>query len=77
MLTGLRYYWLTSKGYRLRPWKSPYLQWRMETFFGPAAANLTARKFFGFMWSERVRILRFLKWVGEMRREANRRPRDL
>ena len=76
MLTALRYYWITAKGYRLRPWKSPYLQWRMETFFGPAAANLTAGKFFRYIWQERARIRSFLAWVAEMHREANRRPHD-
>src|SRR5580704_11321295 len=25
MLTALRYYWITAKGYRLRPWASPYI----------------------------------------------------
>jgi hypothetical protein len=74
MLAALRYYWLVSKGYRLRPWKSPYIQWRMETFFGPAAANLTPRKFLHLMWTERARIRRFLAWVEDRRREANRRP---
>src|SRR5580704_9539814 len=34
MLTALRYYWITAKGYRLRPWASPYIRWRLETFFG-------------------------------------------
>ncbi|HXT86330.1 MAG TPA: hypothetical protein VN745_04835 [Verrucomicrobiae bacterium] len=77
MLTALRYYWLISKGYRLRPWKSPYLQWRMETFFGPAAANLTAGRFLSYMWKERARLRRFLAWVEEMRREASRRSHDL
>jgi len=37
MLRVLRYYWKVSRGYRLRPWKSPYLRWRMETFFGSEA----------------------------------------
>ena len=77
MLTALRYYWIISKGYRLRPWKSPYLQWRMETFFGPAAANLTAGKFFSYMWMERARIRRFIAWVAEMRREEKRRSRQM
>ena len=74
MLTALRYYWLISKGYRLRPWKSPYLQWRMETFFGPAGANLTAGKFLHLRWTERARIRRFLAWVQDRRREQQRRP---
>ena len=34
MVTALRYYWITARGYRLRPWASPYLRWRLETFFG-------------------------------------------
>lgn len=68
MLSALRYYWAVAKGYRIRPWKSPYLRWRMETFFGPAAADLDARKFLHLMWAERARMRRFLKWVEDMRR---------
>lgn len=65
MLNALRYYWVTTKGYRLRPWKSPYIQWRLETFFGKEAANLNAGKFFALMWRERRRMERFLDWVDE------------
>lgn len=68
MLNAIRYYWFSSKGYRLRPWKSPYLQWRMETFFGPSAANLSAPQFFRLLWTERARLRRFLAWVNEMHR---------
>ncbi len=67
MCNALRYYWIIAKGYRLRPWKSPYIQWRMETFFGPGAADLDARKFFRLLWRERVRMERFLDWVAEHR----------
>lgn len=63
MLNALRYYWIIAKGYRLRPWKSPYIQWRLETFFGAAAAHMTASKFFSLMWRERARMERFLEWV--------------
>lgn len=63
MLNALRYYWIVAKGYRLAPWRSPYVRWRMETFFGEEAANLTARKFFRLMWRERARMERFLEWV--------------
>jgi hypothetical protein len=69
MLNALRYYWITARGYRLRPWASPYLQWRLETFFGKDAAELDARKFFTLMWRERARMERFLEWVGDRRRE--------
>jgi len=63
MLNALRYYWITARGYRLRPWASPYIQWRMETFFGKQASELDAQKFFRLMWRERARIERFLEWV--------------
>jgi len=71
MFNALRYYWIIAKGHRLRPWKSAYIQWRMETFFGHDAANLDARKFFRLMWRERVRMEHFLDWVAE-RRKAQR-----
>jgi hypothetical protein len=65
MFNALRYYWITAKGYRLRPWKSPYIQWRMETFFGQEADDLDARKFFRLMWRERARMEKFLDWVAQ------------
>jgi len=68
MFNALRYYWIIAKGYRLQPWKSPYIQWRMETFFGHEAADLDAPKFFHLMWRERARLEHFLNWV------AHRRP---
>jgi hypothetical protein len=71
MLNALRYYWIISKGYRLRPWASPYIRWRMETFFGKEAGSLDARQFFGLMWRERARMERFLEWVA-VRRAAQK-----
>lgn len=73
MFNALRYYWITAKGYRLRPWKSPYIQWRLETFYGKQAADLDARKFFALMWRERARMERFLGWVAERRRAQKER----
>lgn len=72
MLNALRYYWIIARGYRLRPWASPYLRWRLETFFGKDAADLDARKFFTLIWRERARMERFLDWVAERRREQRR-----
>jgi len=72
MLNALRYYWIIARGYRLRPWAAPYLQWRLETFFGKDAADLDARKFFTLIWRERARMERFLDWVAERRREQRR-----
>ena len=67
MLNAIRYYWIISKGYRLCPWKSPYIQWRLETFFGHDAADLSASKFLRLMWRERVRMEGFLDWVAKQR----------
>jgi hypothetical protein len=67
MLNALRYYWIIARGYRLRPWASPYIQWRMETFFGKEASDLDARKFLRLMWRERARVDRFLEWVAVRR----------
>jgi hypothetical protein len=69
MLNALRYYWIISKGYRLCPWMSPYIRWRLETFFGHQAADLDAQKFFSLLWRERVRMERFIEWVA-LRRQA-------
>ncbi len=67
MLRALRYYWITAKGYRLRPWSSPYIRWRMETFFGSQATGAGPRRFFHLVWRERRRLAEFLRWANEYR----------
>ncbi len=74
MLNALRFYWIAAKGYRLKPWKSPYLQWRMETFYGKEAKDLDAGQFFRLLWRERAQLQRFLRWADE-RRSAQRARR--
>jgi hypothetical protein len=69
MLNALHYYWIIAQGYRLRPWASPYLQWRLETFFGGEAADLDAGRFFRLIWKERARMESFLEWVAKRRCE--------
>ena len=71
MLIALRYYWLIAKGYRLRPWASPYIQWRLETYFGKEAKDMDQAKFMSLMWRERARMWRFLEWVAEQRQRQN------
>lgn len=66
MLYAIRYYWRTAKGYRLRPWASPYLRWRLETFFGVPAETVTAGEFFRLSWRERRRLIAFLRWAEEL-----------
>ena len=74
MFSALRYYWTISKGHRLRPWKSPYIRWRLETFLGPQAESAhNAGGFLRLLWRERGQFRRFLKWVDERRAEQKRR----
>jgi hypothetical protein len=68
VFTALRYYWITAKGYRWRPWASPYIRWRLETFFGGDMQELGPAEFFRLIWSERKQLRRFLMWTAERRR---------
>jgi hypothetical protein len=72
MFKTLQYYWNVARGYRLKPWKSPYLRWRFETFLGPEAANLDALKFFRLSWKYRANMLNFVDWAAERRRVQRR-----
>jgi hypothetical protein len=58
--------WRASKGYRFRPWRSPYLRWRVETYWGWHAEKITARDFWRFVWSQRRDLLRFARWADRM-----------
>ena len=69
LIYALRYFWRASRGHRLRPWRSPYLRWRMETFFGVHADRLTRQEFFRLLWRERRRLREFLRWAAEMEQE--------
>lgn len=63
----LSYIWQASRGYRLRPWRSPYLRWRMETFWGTPAEEIGFKEFWTFLWQRRRDLIRFLGWVERMR----------
>ena len=52
-----------AKGYRLCPWRSPYLRWRMETWSGLHADRITAGVFLSFMWRYRADLWRYLQWA--------------
>jgi hypothetical protein len=58
--------WRLSKGYRLRPWRSPYLRWRMETYWGVHADRIGFQEFWFFVWRHRSDLLRYLSWAGRM-----------
>lgn len=72
MFKTLQYYWIVARGYRLNPWKSPYVRWRFETFLGPEARQLTASKFFHLLWKYRAQMQRFVDWAAERRRAQGR-----
>jgi hypothetical protein len=73
MFKTITYYWNAARGYRLNPWKSPYLRWRFETFLGAEAAHMTAKKFFQLAWKYRARMESFVDWAAERRRFQRRR----
>jgi hypothetical protein len=58
--------WVASRGYRLCPWRSPYLRWRIETYWGVHADRITAADFWRFIWRQRRDLKRFLDWVDRM-----------
>jgi hypothetical protein len=63
----LAYLWRASRGYRLRPWRSPYLRWRIETYWGIEAESICAGDFWRFLWTRRRDLIRFLRWAESMR----------
>lgn len=54
----------------MKPWRSPYLRWRLETYSGKKAEALEPKDFWKFLVSERGQILRFSKWLDEMHEYA-------
>ena len=64
----LGFLWIATRGYRLRPWASPYLRWRIETYSGIPAESITARFFFRYVWAERRSLWQYLQWVRRMKR---------
>jgi hypothetical protein len=76
MTSALRFLWNATRGHRLRPWRSEYLRWRLETFTGKHAEDVGARDFWMFLRAERKQILRFSGWLAEMRGYAESSPED-
>ena len=71
--------WRLTRGYRLRPWASPYLRWRMETYWGTHANQIHFGDFWKFVWDQRRDLLRYLRWAGRMNRPSRARtagPRE-
>lgn len=64
----LSFYWRVSRGYRLTPWRNPYLRWRIETYWGIEAEKIGFREFWRFVWSHRSELIRFMHWAERMER---------
>jgi hypothetical protein len=62
----LSFVWSATRGYRLRPWRSPYLRWRMETYWGIHADEIQFKDFWRFAWRHRKDLLRYLRWTERM-----------
>lgn len=73
MLAPLRFIWNATRGHRLAPWRSQFLRWRVETYSGKPAENLTFKDIAGFIWASKWELLGFLAWTGRMEREARKR----
>jgi hypothetical protein len=63
----LPYVWQATRGYRTRPWRSPYLRWRFETYLGTPAEDIGLKEFWAFVWGQRRDFFRFLRWAERMR----------
>ncbi len=64
----LSFFWRVSRGYRLTPWRNPYLRWRIETYWGIEAGKMGFREFWSFVWGHRAELIRFLHWAERMER---------
>lgn len=63
---AIRFLWNATRGSRLRPWRSEYLRWRIETYSGVDAHSIHMREFLSFVWREKWNLLRFLRWTDEL-----------
>jgi hypothetical protein len=58
--------WRLGRGYRLCPWRSPYLRWRIETYAGMHSDSITFATFWRFTWQHRRELARYLRWAARM-----------
>lgn len=65
-MAWLRFLWRATRGHRFTPWRSPLLAWRIETYSGIPAEQMTFGLFCRFGWREREELCRFLAWTQEM-----------
>ncbi len=67
MPESIRFLWNATRGYRLQPWNSPFLRWRIETYSGMDADHLTRSLVLRFLWQQKRQLGSFLLWTSEMK----------
>lgn len=72
MFAPLRFLWNATRGYRLAPWRSDYLRWRVETYSGRPAELLTSKDVLSFLWTSRWEFLSYLIWINRLDREVRK-----
>jgi len=70
VISAIRFLWNATRGSRLRPWRSEYLRWRIETYSGISAERMTSLDVFRFVWREKLNLFHFLRWVGRLEKDA-------
>ena len=81
MLEPIRFFWNATRGHRLRPWRSEYLRWRLETFGLYMPSLPEARPW----WRVNARAARALsrqlpgyaRWLADMEHLRTQGARDL
>jgi hypothetical protein len=67
VLGSLQFIWRATRGFRLHPWRSPYLRWRFETYTGQKADTVQLADFMRLFSKEWRQLLHFLRWTSEMK----------
>lgn len=70
MFSAMKFIWNATRGARLRPWRSEYIKWRIETYSGIKAESMTPLDILRFAWQEKWNLMRFLRWAAQLERRA-------
>ena len=62
LVGAVKFFWMATRGHRLRPWRSEYLRWRVETYSGKTADSLRIRDFVKMFLDEPGQVMRFFLW---------------
>jgi hypothetical protein len=70
VMAAIRFVWNATRGNRLRPWRSEYLRWRIETYSGMKADEIEPADMARFVWREKWNLLHFLRWTDEIEKQG-------